>query len=159
METSYFHTSSIWDEWHRWKSRSTSTRRHITSIATVRTGSKVVVWFYAMLLPSAKRPRPPCRWEYASWETIWDGKPFQWQIIPFGAVVEYHPTSPKDQARIHQYGKKVLPGIFLGNELIAGGIWKGYIRIADLEELSKLDATDFYLRRINVKELLIRQRW
>ena len=35
------------------------------------------------------------------------GEPFKWPIIPFGAMVEYHPTSPKDQARIHQFGKKV----------------------------------------------------
>ena len=30
-----------------------------------------------------------------------------------------HPISPKDQARIHQFGKNVLPGIFVGYELIA----------------------------------------
>ena len=51
-------------------------------------------------------------------------KPFKGPIIPFGAMVEYHPTSPKDQARIHQFGKKVLPGIFLGHELIAGEFGK-----------------------------------
>ena len=39
---------------------------------------------------------------------------------------EYHPTSPKDQSRNHQFGKKVLPGIFLGSELIAGRIWKEF---------------------------------
>ena len=50
------------------------------------------------------------------------GEPFKGPIIPFGAMVEYHPSSPKDQMRIHQFGKKVLPGIFLGYELIAGGI-------------------------------------
>ena len=33
-------------------------------------------------------------------------------IIPFGSMVEYHPISAKDQARLHQLGKKVLPGIF-----------------------------------------------
>ena len=44
--------------------------------------------------------------------------------------------------RIHQYGKKVSPGIFLDSELIAGGIWNGDILIADLEELEILDASD-----------------
>ena len=48
-----------------------------------------------------------------------------------GAMVEYHPISTRDQSRLHQIGKKVLPGIFLGCELIAGGIWKGDILIAD----------------------------
>ena len=42
-----------------------------------------------------------------------------------GAMVEYRPSSPKDQMRIHQFGKKVLPGIFLGYELIPRRIWKG----------------------------------
>ena len=35
-------------------------------------------------------------------------------IIPFGSLVEYHPFTAKDQSRIHQFGKKVLPGLFLG---------------------------------------------
>ena len=48
------------------------------------------------------------------------GEPFKEPIIPFGAMVEYHPISPRDQSRIHQFGKKVLPGIFLGYEFVAG---------------------------------------
>ena len=43
--------------------------------------------------------------------------------------------STRDQMRIHQFGKKVLPGIFLGYALIAGGLCKGDFLIADLEEL------------------------
>ena len=61
------------------------------------------------------------------------GEPFKGPIILFGAMVEYHPISTRDLSRIHQFGKKVLPGIFLGYELIAGGIWKGDFLIADLE--------------------------
>ena len=48
------------------------------------------------------------------------GEPLKGPIMPFGAMIEYHPSSPKDLARIHQFGKKVLPGIFLGCDLIAG---------------------------------------
>ena len=33
--------------------------------------------------------------------------------------------SAKDQSRVHQFGKKVLPGLFLGYALYAGGIWRG----------------------------------
>ena len=73
-------------------------------------------------------------------------------------MVKYHPTSPKHQARIHQFGKKVLPGIFVGSELIAGAIWKGDILKADLEDLEKLDASNIYSPRINAKEVLIRQK-
>ena len=42
------------------------------------------------------------------------GEPLEEPIIPFGTVVDYHPISSKDQSRLDQFGKKVLPGIFLG---------------------------------------------
>ena len=41
------------------------------------------------------------------------GQIFKGPIIPFGSLVEYHPITAKDQSRIHQFGKKVLPGFFL----------------------------------------------
>ena len=47
------------------------------------------------------------------------GESFQGPIIPFGSLVEYFPISAKDQSRIHQFGKKVLPGLFLGYALYA----------------------------------------
>ena len=58
------------------------------------------------------------------------GQPFKGPIIPFGSLVEYHPITAKDQSRIHQFGKKVLPGLFLGHALYAGRIWKGDVRMA-----------------------------
>ena len=58
------------------------------------------------------------------------GKPFEGPFIPFGSLVEYHPITAEDQSRIHQFGKKVLPGLFLGYALYAGGIWKGDVLIA-----------------------------
>ena len=42
------------------------------------------------------------------------GQPFKGPIIPFGSLVEYHPITAKDQSRILQFGKKVIPGLFLG---------------------------------------------
>ena len=156
MESPHFNTSSIRDKWHRWKSRSTSKRRHISSIATVRTRWKVVVWLYGMPLLSAKRPRPPGRWEDALWKTI--RKTIQMADHSFWSNGWISSYFTKDQARIHQFGKKVPTGIFLGYELIVGGIWKGDILIADLEDLEKLDASDIYLRWINAKQVLIRQK-
>ena len=41
------------------------------------------------------------------------GMPFNGPVIPFGAMVEYHPISAKDISRLHHFGPKVLPGIFL----------------------------------------------
>ena len=59
------------------------------------------------------------------------GQPFKGPIIPF-SLVEYHPITAKHQSRIHQFGKKVLPGLFLGYALYAGEIWKGDVLVADL---------------------------
>ena len=75
------------------------------------------------------------------------GKPFEGLIIPFGSLVEYHPITAKDQSRIHQCGKTVLPGLFLGYALYAGGIWKGDVLIADLEELETMDASEIYSKK------------
>ena len=75
-------------------------------------------------------------------------------IIPFGSLVEHHPITAKDQSRIHQFGKKVLPGLFLGYALYAGGIWKGDVLIADLEELETMDASEIYSERLDAKEVI-----
>ena len=57
------------------------------------------------------------------------GQRFKGPIIPFGSLVEYYPISAKDQSRIHQFGKNVLPGLFLGYALYAGEIWKGDVLV------------------------------
>ena len=76
------------------------------------------------------------------------GQPFKGPIIPFGSFVEYHPITAKDQSRIHQCGKKVLPGLFLGY-----AFWKGDVLVADLEELETMDASEIYSKRLNAKEV------
>ena len=48
------------------------------------------------------------------WKTPYERRfeePFKGPTIPVGAMVECHPISTRDQARRHQFGKKVLPGI------------------------------------------------
>ena len=82
------------------------------------------------------------------------GEPSEGPVIPFGSMVEYHPLSAKDQSRLHQFGKKVLLDIFLGYALYAGGIWKGDILVADLEELETMDASEIYSKRLNAKEVI-----
>ena len=42
------------------------------------------------------------------------GQPFKGSIIPFGSLIEYYPVAAKEQSRIHQFGEKILPGLFLG---------------------------------------------
>ena len=82
------------------------------------------------------------------------GQPFKGPIIPFGSLVEYHPITAKDQSRIHQFGKKVLPGLFLGYALHAGRIWKDDLMVADIEELETMDASEIYSKRLNAKEVI-----
>ena len=82
------------------------------------------------------------------------GQPFKGPIIPVGSLVEYYPTTSKDQSRIHQFGKKVLPGLLLGYALYAGRIWKGDVLVADLEELETMDASEIYSKRLNAKEVI-----
>ena len=72
------------------------------------------------------------------------GHPFKGPIIQFGSLVEYHPITAKDQSKIHQFGKKVLPGLFLGYALHAEGIWKCDVLITDIEELETMDASEIY---------------
>ena len=83
-----------------------------------------------------------------------ENQPFKGPIIPFCSLVEYYPISAKDQSRIHQFGMKVLPGLFLGYALYAGEIWKGDVLIADLEELEMMDASEIYSKRLNAKEVI-----
>ena len=105
-----------------------------------------------MLLRSAKRHGFIIWWEDAYERRF--GKPFKRTYCPFGSLVEYHLITAKDQSRIHQFGKKVLPGLFLGYALYAGGIWKGDVLIADLEELETMDASEIYSKRLNAKEVI-----
>ena len=79
------------------------------------------------------------------------GQPLKGPIIPFGSLVEYHPITAKVQSRIHQFGKKVLPGLFLGYALYAGGIWKGDVLIADLEEVETMDASEIYSKKDSMR--------
>ena len=82
------------------------------------------------------------------------GKPFKKQIFPFGSLVEYYPKTAKDESRIHQFGKKVLPGLFLGYALYAGGIWKMTYWSQTLRELETMDASEIYSKRLNAKEVI-----
>ena len=68
-------------------------------------------------------------------------------------MVEYHPVSAKDMSRLHQSGPQVLPGIFLSCVMYAGGIWKGDIMVADIEDLEEMDASVLHDRRLNAKEV------
>ena len=52
-------------------------------------------------------------------------------------------SNPQVKKLYCQFGKKVLPGLFLG-----------YVLIADLEELETMDASEIYSKRLNAKEVI-----
>ena len=149
MESSNINTAPIRDECFCWKS-GTQKKRIFSSI--------VAIWMEKWWADSME-----CYCDLRNaLDLLADGKtpyerrfeePLKGPIIPFGAMVEYHPISMWDLSRLHQFGKKVLPGIFLGSELIAEGFSKGDFLIVDLEDLEKLDASEIHLRRINAKEV------
>ena len=71
------------------------------------------------------------------------GEPLKCPMILFlGAMVECYPRSAGDQSWLHQSGKTVLPGRFLGYAPIAERMWKGDVLVADIEELENLDVSE-----------------
>ena len=68
--------------------------------------------------------------------------------------MDYHPISGKDLSRLHQFGKKILSGTFLGYALYAGGIWKGDFLVADIGDWNRWGASEIYAKRLNAKEVL-----
>ena len=80
---------------------------------------KLVGRFHGMLHLSAKRHNL-----FYDGKTLHErrfGQPCKGPIIPFSSLFECHPITAKGQSRIHQFGKKVLPGLFLGYALVRGG--------------------------------------
>ena len=86
------------------------------------------------------------------------GNHFKERLFHLVHWLSYHPITAKDQSRIHQFGKKDLPGLFLGYALYAGRIWKGDVLVADFEELETMDASEIYTKRLKAKEVIFRKQ-
>ena len=152
LESLYVDITQIKNKCDCWGSSAQSERRGICGIVAIRSGWTLVGRFHGMLYLSAKRHRFIIWWEDPYERRF--GQPFWGPIIPFGSLVEYHPITVKDQSRIHQFGKKVLPGLFLGYAMYAGRIWNGDVLVADLEELETMDASEINSKRLNAKDVI-----
>ena len=90
----------------------------------------------------------------SDWKTPYErrfGMPFTGPVTPFGATVEYHPISAKDQSRsLARYISRLC--------IVRGRIWKGDIIVADIEELEDMDASEIHGKRLNAKEVLTPMR-
>ena len=118
MASSTFNTSSIRDTWHCWKSPTKSEKMNFSSTATIRLGWKMlwlVRWNAFAICEKFKTS-----WQMGKLhmkdclENHSKGQFFVWSN-----GVECHPISAREQSILHQFGKTILPGIFLRYALIA----------------------------------------
>ena len=87
------------------------------------------------------------------------GQPLKGPIIPFGSLVLsiillLQRTS---QESINLERKSYLD-CSLDTLCTRGGIWKGDVLVADLEELETMDASEIHSKRLNAKEAIFPKR-
>ena len=134
-----------------WNHCTSTPHRSETNGIAERTVRRVIEGTSALLLQSGLNES----WWQILWNCYIDQRNVSDLFSDAGeALVEYYPLIAKDQSRIHQFGKKVLPGLFLRYALYTGGIWKGDVLVADLEELETMDASEIYSKRLNAKEVI-----
>ena len=149
----YVHTSSFWDNW-----RCCRVVRRIkegTCAVVLQSGLDEKWWADSMECCCYLRN---IQNKLSDGKTPYErrfGEPFIRPIVPFCSLVEYHPISTKDKSRIHQVGKKILPGIFLSYVLYAAGIWKGDILVVELEELEEMDTSEIHAKRPDAEEVIL----
>ena len=82
------------------------------------------------------------------------GQPFKGLDIPFGSLVECYPFDCEGPVKNPSIWKESLTWIVPRKRSLRGGIWKGDVLIADLEELETMDASEIYSKRLNAKEVI-----
>ena len=86
------------------------------------------------------------------------GQPFEGPTVPFGSLVEFHPLTAKDHQESINLEKKFYLDCSSDTLCTRGGIWKGDVLVADLEELETMDASEIYSKRLNAKEVIFPQK-
>ena len=109
LESLHVYTTQIGDWWDCWKSSAQSKGRHLCCIVAIGSKWKLVGRFYGMLHLSAKRHRSVVWWEDSIRKTLLGNhsKDQSYRLVHWLSIIT---ISAKDQSRIHQFGKKVLPG-------------------------------------------------
>ncbi len=59
---------------------------------------------------------------------------FKGQRIPFGAYVDF---MPQNDTKIESMGGKIIPGVFIGYHIHAGGLWSGDYLVADYSPIQE----------------------
>ena len=87
------------------------------------------------------------------------GEDFKGPLIPFGAEIQYKPIAQKDKERLHQFGSKMLSGIFMGYKQKAGGGWSFDLLVADWEEIAAAQTTnDIYAKRLKAGDVQVNSK-
>ena len=66
--------------------------------------------------------------------------------------------SAKDRGRVHQFGTKVLPAIFIGYSLNAVGSWTGDLLTVDMEDLKTMPPSEIHVKRFKSTEVDFEKR-
>ena len=127
-----------------WNHCTSTPHRLETNAVEIRSGQWMLGGFHGMSLLSANCSASFIWWEITTWKAVrnavWRTSNIVWSN---GRISPY---LCKRQSRLHQFGSKVLPGIFRGYALNAGRIWKG--------ELEQVEASEIHARRLNAMEVL-----
>ena len=104
--------TQIRDKWDCRKSSAQIERRDISGIVAIRSGQRMVRGFHGVFVAICETVKISCLVEDTIRKAVRNA--FDGPVIPYGAMVECHFISVGDLSRLHQFGTKALPGIFLG---------------------------------------------
>ena len=110
----YVNNPSIRDEWHCWKSSAQNKRRDVCCIVAIMLGWKVVVRFHGMLFSFCE-----------IFKTSGEMGKHRMKDGLENRSKGHFPISAKDQSKLHQFGNKVLPGLFIHRICIGCGVKSG----------------------------------
>ena len=82
------------------------------------------------------------------------GKPFKGRVVPFGGGLvdwSYLRRTSEDSTNLERKSYLDCSLDMLGTR---GGIWKGDILVADIEDLEMMDASEIYSERLGAKEVI-----
>ena len=152
LESLYFNTLSIRNQRNSCKSGTPNKRRDVCCIVAIRLGSKIgglILWNATVI----------CEMSKTSWQL---GKHLMngglenhlqalWSLlVQWLSIILFLRRSSQGSTNLV---RKFYLGIFLGDALFAGGIWKGPVLVADIEKLGSEDASEIHARRLNAKEV------
>ena len=58
---------------------------------------------------------------------------FGGQLLPFGCLVHYHPSSVRERDARPKFGSRMTEGIFVGYQINSGGKWSGDYKVIDVK--------------------------